>query len=384
MTALTRSGSARWALPVGVLVVIALISLSTSASGASTPDLKPLTAQALIEKVQAARVTILSGTIELKANLGIPNLTALQGNTEGQGFNPLSLLSGTHHVDVSYDGPERQRVALPGTLSETDVYRDGVNLWTWDSVTSKATHYILPSPTASAPPDAAAQAEAIPSPADLAKEFLDRITPSTDVSVTTPSYVADQPVYELVLAPKAAGSTIDHVAIAVDAVTGLPLRVSIAANGQKSDALSLGYSSIHYTRPSGPFTFTPPPGATVVTHDLAAGHGAAGPEPSTGKPDRAELADPAEPSVAGPGGPGMPPSRPTVLGHDWLSVAMASNVQLPKAAWAIRGAASPVSGAFGSGSLLETKLVNVLFLDDGRVAAGFVTPAALEAAVARG
>ena len=38
----------------------------------------------------------------------------------------------------------------------------------------------------------------------------------------------------------------------------------------------------------------------------------------------------------------------------------------------------------GSGRLLRTPLVNVLFLDDGRVAAGFVSAPALEAAVAHG
>jgi hypothetical protein len=41
-----------------------------------------------------------------------------------------------------------------------------------------------------------------------------------------------------------------------------------------------------------------------------------------------------------------------------------------------------VSGSFGSGRLLQTSLVNVLVLDDGRVAVGAVTAGALEAAVA--
>ena len=48
----------------------------------------------------------------------------------------------------------------------------------------------------------------------------------------------------------------------------------------------------------------------------------------------------------------------------------------------IREATTPVSGAWGQGRLLHTALANVLFLSDGRVAAGFVNPTALEAAVA--
>jgi hypothetical protein len=43
-------------------------------------------------------------------------------------------------------------------------------------------------------------------------------------------------------------------------------------------------------------------------------------------------------------------------------------------------AATPVSGSYGSGHLIETSLLTVLLLDDGRVFAGAVTPAVLEQA----
>ena len=45
--------------------------------------------------------------------------------------------------------------------------------------------------------------------------------------------------------------------------------------------------------------------------------------------------------------------------------------------------ATPVQGAFGHGRMLRTTLVTALLTDDGRVYAGAVTPAALEAAAAR-
>jgi hypothetical protein len=44
---------------------------------------------------------------------------------------------------------------------------------------------------------------------------------------------------------------------------------------------------------------------------------------------------------------------------------------------------TPVSGAFGSGHLLRTKLVTVLLLDDGRAFVGAVSPAFLEQAAAK-
>ena len=44
---------------------------------------------------------------------------------------------------------------------------------------------------------------------------------------------------------------------------------------------------------------------------------------------------------------------------------------------------TPVSGAFGSGQVLRTKLVSVLLLDDGRMFVGAVKPALLEQAAAK-
>jgi hypothetical protein len=41
-----------------------------------------------------------------------------------------------------------------------------------------------------------------------------------------------------------------------------------------------------------------------------------------------------------------------------------------------------VSGAFGSGRLVQGALLNILLVEDGRIAVGAVTPQALEAAVA--
>jgi hypothetical protein len=71
-----------------------------------------------------------------------------------------------------------------------------------------------------------------------------------------------------------------------------------------------------------------------------------------------------------------------MVGHDWATVAIFHNVQIPKQAGELLKAATPVSGSFGSGRLIQTSLVNVLVLDDGRVAVGAVTVGALEAAVA--
>ena len=103
-----------------------------------------------------------------------------------------------------------------------------------------------------------------------------------------------------------------------------------------------------------------------------------GPGPAGAMPDQ---------TVVPPGAATTAPPNPdgkdtTVVGQDWTSVVIARDFQLPVRGFGIREATTPVSGAWGQGRLLHTALANVLFLSDGRVAAGFVNPTALEAAVA--
>ncbi len=383
MTSLHRSRAVRWAVPAAVAITIGLVAFVPTLSSAATPDLPPLTPQQLIEKVQQSKVDAFSGTFALTTDLGIPNLSSLQQQGgEGRGFNPLDLLSGTHSVDIKADGREHQSVVMRSQLSESSVYHSGQDVWTWQSQGQKVTHVILPAHKADGDGDQAgaaaapAQAEPVPTPPDLAKQFLDEITPSTNVSVTTPDYVADRAVYSLVLAPKAAESTVDHVAMAVDATNGVPLEVSVFAKGKEKRALKLGFTSVSFDKPSGPFTFTPPPGATVTTKDLAkeqADHAAE--HNSESAPEAA---------VPAAGEPQHDSSQPATVGQDWGTIVVVHGFEGPRRgdqARMLDDATTPISGSFGSGRLLRTNLVNAVLLPDGRVYAGFVTPQALEAAV---
>ncbi|MBV9409967.1 MAG: hypothetical protein JO148_00100 [Acidimicrobiia bacterium] len=404
MPASPRARRLRWLAPVAVFAAIGLIALLPTLSSAATPNLPPITPQQLVVKVKQSNVQAFSGTFQLTTDLGVPNLSALQGATgqDSGGFNPTDLLSGTHTATIAVDGPDHQRLSMPGSLNEVDAFHDGQNAWLWESDGHKVTHYILPAdkpdadagtPSTNSPPVPA------PTPDELAKKLLDQITPSTDVSVTTPDYVADQPVYELVLAPHAADSTIDHVGIAVDAHNGMPLEVTVVPKGQSKPAIDLGFTKIDYGNPGGSFSFTPPPGSTVTTNDLTKPHEHNNANPSTqtgplqlhrhrmhrdGQGDTA----PGITTVPGTGAAsatGPQPQDTKVVGQDWTSVIIANAGNLPTIrGWGIEQATTPVSGSWGSGRLLHTALGNVLFLPDGRVAAGFVTASALEAAVAHG
>jgi outer membrane lipoprotein-sorting protein len=377
-----RSKGIRWAAPVVVAAVIGLVALvPTLSAGADPPNLAPLTAQELLVKVHDTNVQALSGTIQLTTNLGLPDLGALSGavGASDNGFNPVNLLAGTHQAQIWIDGADLQRIAEPATLAENDVIHNGQDIWTWQSSNQKVTHYHLAPHSPSASPATKTPeppAGSVETPAQAAQKLIDQITPSTNVTVTVPDWVAGQPVYRLVLSPKDAASTVDRAEISIDANTWLPLQVSVFAKGQSKVAVQLGFNSIDYSKPAAStFAFSPPPGSTVTTKEIGA-KGAA-----TGTP---EAADPAKPAT--PDQPSTTTAKTGTVNQDWTTVLVTTmptttNGRSARETNDLLKAATPVSGKWGSGRLMTTSLVNVLFLDDGRVAVGAVTPDALEAAV---
>ena len=149
MSSLKRSRRIRWAAPVVILAVIGLLAfIPTISAGADTPTLPPLTAQALLAKAQAAKTADLpglSGTVQLSANLGIPSLGDLTGNTGGDGaFNPTDLLSGVHSADVWASKDGFKATYSDSSISEDDVIANANTneLWTWQSRGTKVTHVV--------------------------------------------------------------------------------------------------------------------------------------------------------------------------------------------------------------------------------------------------
>jgi hypothetical protein len=175
--------------------------------------------------------------------------------------------------------------------------------------------------------------------------------------------VAGRDAYELVLAPRDPASLIASVRIAIDAKTHIPLRVRVFAKNTVDPAIEVAFTAVSFARPDpAEFTFSPPPGATIV-----------------------EAGRPASPQVApGPGTAGM---KSTVLGKGWTSVLV---VRMPqptsptdKTGKADSGSGGlsitsllkhlpKVSGGWGSGHLLAGTLFSVLVTDDGRVLIGAV------------
>jgi outer membrane lipoprotein-sorting protein len=358
------SRRARWAIPAGALVITGGVlagSLITAAQAA--PGLPPRTAAQLLAEVADSTTPPLTGTVVETASFGLPALPAT-----GNPTSLSSLLTGSHTVRVWYASPGHFRLAVPQSLSESDVIRDGRTAWLWQSTLNKVTKFTLPAH----PADNAVPKQPL-TPQQAARQVLAAVGPTTTVRVDSNVTVAGQAAYALVLAPKDARSLVGQVQIDVDGSNGVPLRLQVFARGASSPAFQVGYTDIHFVNPaSADLKFTPPPGATVTQVNLSGGA-------ASGTKDHAR------PDV-------------TTIGSGWLTVLELPSSMLTSGARAGSGghpdgdsaavlnallaSATPVHGAWGSGRLIRTSLVSVLMTDRGTTFAGAVQPSVLYAAAA--
>ncbi len=361
------SRRARWAVPAGALVVTGGIlagALITTAQAA--PGLPARTPSQLLAQVADATTPPLTGTVVETASFGLPSLPAT-----GNVTSLSSLLTGSHTIRVWYASPQHFRLAVPQSLSESDVIRDGGTAWLWQSTLNKVTKFTLP---AHAPAQAAVPAQPV-TPQQAAQQVLAAVGPTTAVTVASNVSVAGRAAYALVLAPKDHRSLVGQVQIDVDARNGVPLRLQVFARGASTPAFQVGYTAIQFVTPAAAdLTFTPPPASSVSQVKLGGGgqgHAAADTSGYTtiGKDWLTVLDLPSADLTAGPHGPSTGAPAP----GDSEAVLNA-----------LLGSAARVHGAWGSGRLLRTSLVSVLITDSGRAYVGAVQPSVLYAAAAAG
>jgi outer membrane lipoprotein-sorting protein len=367
MSTLFRSRRLRWAVPGGVAAAVAVASLTSTvtASASGRPKLPARTAAELLVNLQKAEPPQLSGTVVESVHLGLPELPNIGGASAGDSDLTLqNLVSGSHTLRVFYGGPERQRVALLGQLSESDVIHNGTSLWTYSSSTREVTKATLPSSTEDAV-KAAPTSVASLTPLAQAQKVLAAIDPTTAVTVDRTAYVAGRSAYQVLLTPKDSRSLIGSVRIALDSATSAPLRVQVFAHGATSPAIQIGFTDVTFASPDASiFNFVAPAGTKVQTRNL----------PFTGDPS-AKATLPGSNDKAGT----------KVIGTGWTAV-----VQTTMSAGSSSGpsntqglldkVATPVAG----GRLITSALVSVLLTDDGRVFAGAVSGADLQKVAATG
>lgn len=395
----------KWMPAAVVPATIAALALGASISANAQADLEPKTAEQVLEMIAAADVESFSGRFRTSTSLGIPELpdagsassfgpphagpsggddagTAAEDRAEGGGADQdgetadsrlggmLNLLSGSHEARVFVDGGDKARLQVLNEMEERNVILNGTSLWVYDSEENAAVHATLPAAPSQVKESWREQATAdVPTPEQLADRFLEHADPTTEVTVEEGSTVAGRDVYNLVLTPKTDETLVADVTIGVDAETGVPLAVTVAAVDQEEPAVSVEFTEFTPEAPdAGLFDFEAPAGATVEEKDLPSKE-----EIRRHLEDRkAKMED----HQAESGDHKAP--RGELDGRGWDAVVQVPADQVP-AELTESAMLDELSEEVDGGRLLHTSLVNVLITDDGRAFAGSVPVSRLQA-----
>jgi outer membrane lipoprotein-sorting protein len=373
----------RWIAPAAVLALVLLVGTSGTLLRANAAGALPeRTAAQLLVDLQKANPDGFSGTVSQQADLGLPELPGIGGSDDSSELS--ALMTGSHTLKVWYDGPQRARIALLGTLGESDLIRNGKDVWMWSSRSKTATHTVLPT-RASAP------SKAIPdlprTPQEAADQALEALDPSTKVTTDGTATVAGRAAYQLILAPRDTSSLVGQVRLAIDSEQHIPLQVQVFAKGAGTPALQVGFTQISFTKPSAEqFRFTPPPGTKVTEGKAGDEHprkDRSAPGDDSNAPGDDSNARGDEQSARDRGsdrgtGAKATGERPSVVGKGWTAVVTANmpadELRADSDSRPILDRLPRVSGSWGSGRLLSGTLFSVLVTDDGRVLVGAVSP----------
>jgi outer membrane lipoprotein-sorting protein len=335
------------------VVVGAAIAFPLQAeAGIQLADKSPAEVLAMIGNSTA---TDFSGTVDQTSQLGLPQIPSSMDPGSAT-LTTLDALTSNHTARIYVDGAKKVRVQVMTSLAEQDFVRNGNDIWAYDSKDNTATHTTL---SATPKSDAENGADGTATPAQLADRFIAAVTPSTDVTVGKNTTVAGRSAYDLVLKPRTGTTLVASVSIAVDAKTGLPLSVAVMANGQSDPAFSVAFTDLTIGTPSASlFDFTPPSGAKVTEHTVV-GHPTTPKQPGAATPDSDK--------------------QVTKIGSGWSTIVSAPASALPSEL-TDSSLISTATTAVDGGRLLSTSLLNVLLTTDGRVFAGSVPLAQLQAA----
>ncbi|MQA04662.1 MAG: hypothetical protein GEV07_18740 [Streptosporangiales bacterium] len=342
----------RWTIPVGIaaaaVAASAVVPALTAGADAALPA---VSAQQLLSRTLASDVDTFSGTVRTEADLGIP---ALPQSVRSSDLS--SLLTGTGTMRVAKSGADKQRLSVLGSNSERTYLRDGRTAWMYDSAERKAVRTTLPQRD-----DRQRHEQA--SPDQAAKRILAELGDDSDVSVGRAGEVAGRDAYELVVEPKSAESLVGSVQVSIDAKTWMPLGLTVLPDGSADPAIDVAFSELSYAEPAADtFEFDPPKGTKVERRTAQAGD-------HDRKPKQARKhghhGEPSWTKVVELGDRG---SKPTGEASAYLKQ--------------LRAAGTRVTGEYGSGTMIRSRLVTLLVLDDGRMFAGAVTPSAVERAAA--
>jgi hypothetical protein len=237
-TVVTAQGLRRWALVLGLVVVLAAVPVAISVWPARAAGVALATLRA---RIAASGTQTYQGYAQSAGLLGLPSLPNLAQVT--------ALLSGTTEMRTWYASPDRWRVDVLGEGTERDLYQTPQAQFTWDFGDNQLTRIDGGQPVR------------LPRAADLTPpELVRRVLTSAGgdrVEQLGGKRVAGVDAAGLRLIPASPDTTVAHVDVWADPESGLPLQAEITAKGGVRPVFVTRFLEIHFSAPDAA-VLTPP------------------------------------------------------------------------------------------------------------------------------
>ena len=235
-TVVTAQGLRRWALMLGVTLLLAAVPVAI--------NLWPVHAKAL-DRAALSTSQPYYGYVQSAGLLGLPALPNLTQVT--------APLSGTTEMRAWYAGPRNWRVDVLGEGTERDLYQTPEAQFSWDFGDNQLIRIEGDQPVR------------LPRPADLTPPELVRWLLSAAggdrVGALAAKRVAGVDASGLRLTPSSPDTTVAHVDIWADPRHGLPLQVEITAKGGTRPVFVTRFLEIHFGAPDAAVLNPPAPRA---------------------------------------------------------------------------------------------------------------------------
>ena len=220
----------RWAVVVGVVVLLCALPSIDSALPVSVPQVAPAQLRA---HILASADTPYAGYAESDASFGLPALEGIGGVS--------SLLDGVTRMRVWQANPNYWRVDVLSDVGENDTYQSPHGSYLWNSQSELLTQIVgrypirLPRPADFAPPA-------------LALRLLQEAK-QAKLTGLPPVRVAGVPAVGLRLIPADPSSTIAHVDIWAEPGSWIPVQVEIFGRGSGQPAIESQFLQVSAWRP---------------------------------------------------------------------------------------------------------------------------------------
>lgn len=192
-------------------------------------------AVSVLEHIQHSAAQPYSGYAEADGGLGLP--------VSGQFDSVTELLGGHTELRVWFRGAGDSRVDTITAFGESDVHTDATGAWTWNYERSRATRVQADDPEVRLPDTADVL------PAELGRRLLSQARAS-EVQRLPVARIAGIDAVGLRLHPGQSATSVDHVDVWADPVSGLPLRVEVFGSGASTPAMSTSFLDFSRARPS--------------------------------------------------------------------------------------------------------------------------------------